>query len=129
MLSRRSALKGGTATVAAMTVTGAVAARVAVDDPVVALRDERQRVLREVHAQPETIEGEAVCMDLIGVVCRLEVQILETEPQTLAGALAQVEQLCHWEEEGVVIGGEEAIARLIEVLPGRIERLAGRAES
>jgi hypothetical protein len=66
---------------------------------------------------------------LVHDLCRAEVQILETEAQTLAGALAQVEQLCLWEEDGVVIGGDVAIHRLIEALPERIERLAGRAQS
>ncbi len=43
-ITRRSALRGGTATVAAIAVTGAVVARVAVDDPVVALERQWQAI-------------------------------------------------------------------------------------
>ncbi len=43
MLTRRAALKGGTATVAAIAGAGAVAARLAVDDPVIALVEEIKR--------------------------------------------------------------------------------------
>ncbi len=110
---------------AAIAVTGAVTARVAVDDPVIALRAERERLRTTNCNLPETREVEA--FDLVDDLCQTEVQILEVEPQTLAGALAQVEQLCHWEDDGVVVGGDVAIRRLIKVLPERIERLAGRA--
>ena len=47
MLSRRETLRGGSAAVVGIAVSGAVAARVAVDDPVVALRTERERIIAE----------------------------------------------------------------------------------
>ena len=131
MLTRRAALQGGTATVVAIAAGGAVAARVAVD-PIVALRDERERMRTTINSLADHYDAhtaDEMANILVHDLCRTEVQILEAEPQTLAGALAQVEQLCLWDEDGVVVGGDVAIARLIEVLPERIERLAGRAQS
>ena len=51
------------------------------------------------------------------------------EPQTLAGALAQVEQLAEWHRDGLTYRGDETIEPLLKALPERIERLAGRASS
>jgi hypothetical protein len=44
MLSRRETLRGGSAAVVGIAVSGTVAARVAVEDPVIALRNERERL-------------------------------------------------------------------------------------
>ncbi len=66
---------------------------------------------------------------LLKELCRAELGIVEADARTHVDALVQVEQLCLWEEEGVVNGGEEAIKRLLRVLPAQIERLAGEARS
>ena len=126
-ITRRSALRGGTATVAAIAVTGAVAARVAVDDPVVALRDERERVRATINDCPNTFEGDAVANDLVDDLCEIEACILETEAQTIAGALVQVEQLAEWHRDGLTYRGDETIEPLLRALPERIERLVGGA--
>ena len=56
MLSRRAALQGGTATVAAIAVTGAVVARVAVADPMVSL-------IRETKAAGEAWDAAESALD------------------------------------------------------------------
>ncbi len=125
MLSRRAALKGGTATVAAIAVSGAVAASSAVDDPVIALRIQRESILAAMDDLPDGPE----CNELMDAWTETEVAIAEAEPMTFAGALVQLEQLAIWADGGKPYAGAEAVKRLIEVLPERIERLAGRAQS
>ena len=51
------------------------------------------------------------------------------EPQTLAGALAQVEQLAEWHRDGLTYRGDETIKPLLKTLPERIERLSRETRS
>ncbi len=50
---------------------------------------------------------------------------MSADPQTLAGALVQIEQLAWWHRDGEPFSAEKAMKRLIAVLPERIERLVG----
>ena len=68
-----------------------------------------ESALKDFYALPDTDEAEDVKDGLVTRACVLELRMLETEPNTLAGALAQVEQLCRWEKDGVVTGSMEAI--------------------
>ncbi len=124
-ITRRSALLG---TAAAMSVAAPVAMakyRSQARDPLVPLRAHREHLRTTICNLPDTHEGDELSDALVDDLCDSEVQIMQAEPETLAGALVQVEQLCLWERDGVVIGGDEAVERLIEVLPERIARLAG----
>ena len=66
MLTRRAALKGGTATVAAIAAGGAVAARVAVDGPLLDLEQQwlRQRHYAN-HEQPGETDEERLARSLM----------------------------------------------------------------
>ena len=129
LISRRSALLG-TAAVASLAAPVAMAEHLnRASDPLVALRARREHLRTTICNFPNTHEGDEQANALVHVLCDSEVQIMQAEPETLAGALVQVEQLCLWERDGVVIGGDEAMERLIEVLPERIARLAGEASS
>ena len=128
MLTRRSALLG---TAAAMSVAAPVAVAkylTRAGDPLVALRAHREHLRTTICNLPDTHDVDEIADPLVDDLCGSELQIMQADAETLAGALVQVEQLCLWEQDGVVNGGEEAMERLIEVLPGRIARLAGRAE-
>jgi sulfur carrier protein ThiS len=129
-ITRRAALKGGTATVAAIAVTGAVSARIAVaTDPVIVLRSQREQGIAAINACPNTFEGDDVASEISSNLVEIEALIIETEPQTLAGVLAQVEQLALWHQGGLTYRGDETIEPLLKALPERIERLAGRVSS
>ncbi len=124
-ITRRSALLGTAAAVSfAAPVSPWPEHLNRASDPLVALRARREHLRTTICNFPNTHEGDEQANALVHVLCDSEVQIMRTEAETLAGALVQVEQLCLWERDGVVIGGDEAVERLIEVLPERIARLA-----
>ena len=78
---------------AAIAVAGAVAARVAVDDPIIALRDERERLWNTINSLSDHYDGhtaDEIANVLVDDLVKAEACIIEMEPQTLAGALAQV---------------------------------------
>ena len=133
MLTRRSALRGGTAAVSCAAVTtaaGAVAAVISSDtDPILALRNERDRLIARINGLPNTFEGDEMVSEIDDDLIEVEARILESEPRTFAGVLAQVEQLALWHQGGLTHRGDETIEPLIKALPERIERLAGRAQS
>jgi hypothetical protein len=89
MLTRRAALQGGTATVAVIAVTGAVAARVAVDDPVIALVEEIKRHAAAWSAIDGRLE-ESRYEAFADRYCELWVQLRETHARTLPGAVAKL---------------------------------------
>ncbi len=135
MLTRRAALKGGTAVAtcaAVITAAGAVAIpafAVEPEDPILALRNERDRLIAAINGFPNTVEGDEMGDEFSDDLIEIEARILEIEPRTLAGALAQVEQLALWHQGGLTYRGDETIEPLIKALPERIGRLAGRAQS
>jgi hypothetical protein len=89
MLSRRTALKGGTAAVAVIAVTGAVAARVAVDDPVIAMVEEIKRRYAAWLAIDENLE-EGRYYALQDRWHDLWSELHETHARTLPGAVAKL---------------------------------------
>ena len=121
MLTRRAALQGGTATVAAIAVTGAVAARVAVDDPVIALVDEIKRRAAAWLAIDEGLE-ERRYYALQDRYYEIWGQLRETRAQTLPGAVAKFRYFS--DEHDGDLGMD-----LAESLVSDFERLAGRAET
>ena len=116
MLTRRAALKGGTVTVAAIAVTGAVAARIAVDDPVVAL--ERQLWEEDEASNPaDTLEG-AAAYERFKV---LDKRMQNAVPVSLEGVAAKLRYL-KWDAS--ITGGatgERAAATALEGLEALIE--------
>ena len=88
MLSRRAALKGGTATMAAIAVTGAGAVHAAVDDPVIALIEEIKRRAAAWLAIDEGLE-ERRYYALQDRYYEIWGQLRETRAQTLPGAVAK----------------------------------------
>jgi hypothetical protein len=127
MLSRRETLRGGSAAVVGIAVSGTVAARVAVEDPVIALRNERERLHNWMNSLPSTLEGDDQRNSHIHDLCVIEARLIEAEPTTFAGALAQIEQLAEWHRDGITYVGDDTIQPLLARLPGQIERLAGDA--
>ncbi len=97
--------------------------------PLLDLRTRREALLKTFNDLPDTDETEAAKHALRNEICRTEVHIVDADARTHVDALVQIEQLCLWEREGVVCGGEEAMERLERVLPAQIERLAGEARS
>ncbi len=97
--------------------------------PLLDLRARREALRAEINNLPDTDEGDDAGNALVWRLCEAEVQIIEADARTQVDALVQVEQLCLWEQDGVVVGGKEAIERLLRVLPAQIERLAGEARS
>ena len=95
--------------------------------PLVDLRARREALNAAINNVAETNEGDDAATALVQPLCEAEVQLIEAVARTHVDALVQVEQLCLWLDGGVVNGGEEAIERLLRVLPARIERLAGEA--
>ena len=89
MLTRRAALQGGTAAVAAIAGAGAVMARVAVDDPVIALVEEIKRHAAAWSAIDEGLDesGYEAFQDRYH---ELWVQLRETHARTLPGAVAKL---------------------------------------
>ena len=126
-ITRRSALLGTAAAVSFAAPVAMAEYRARANDPLLNLRAQREKLFAEIEGLPNTHEGDEQANELVNDLCDSEVQIMQTEAQTLAGALVQVEQLCLWERDGVVTGGDEAIKHLIEVLPERIARLARRS--
>ncbi len=112
-ITRRAALKG----------------TVEIRDSVLAARDEHERAHLAFDALPDTPEAEEAKNAQTTPICQAEVRIMQAEPTTLAGALAQVETLCQWDRDGLPQGAEEVIKRLVEVLPARIEGLRKTAET
>ena len=89
MFTRRAALRGGTATVAVIAGAGAVAARVAVEDPVIALVEEIKRhaaVWEGIDGELEESRYEAFA----DRYCELWAQLRETHARTLLGAVAKL---------------------------------------
>ena len=95
--------------------------------PLLDLRARREELHAEINNMPNTDEGDDAASALIGRLSEAEVCIIDADVRTQVDALVQVEQLCLWERDGVSDGGEEAIERLLRVLPARIERLAVEA--
>ena len=89
MLTRRAALRGGTATVAAIAVTGAVAARVAVDDPVIALVEEIKRHAAVWEGIDERLEKSRY-KAFEDRFHELWAQLRKTHARTLPGAVAKL---------------------------------------
>lgn len=102
---------------------------VEIHDPVLAARNEHERAHSAFDSLPDTPEAEEAKNALTVTICQAEVDIMQAEPTTLAGALAQVETLCRWDRDGLPQGAEEVIKRLVEVLPERIEGLRKTAET
>ncbi len=104
MLTRRAALQGGTAVATCAAVTtaaGAVAAVVSSDtDLILALRNERDRLITRINGFPNTFEADEMGSELSDDLIEIEARILEIEPRTFAGVLAQVEQLALWHQGG-----------------------------
>ncbi len=93
-------------------------------DPLLALRAERASISAEIAATPE--DKDAALWPRLEDVER---RILTTEPQTLLGALAQIEVLVSMAHEGVPTFAVEAAKQLDEQIPARIEGLiAGAGE-
>ena len=120
MLTRRTALQGGTATVAAIAVTGAVAARVAVDDPVIALVDEIKRRAAAWLAIDEGLE-ERRYYAFQDRYYEIWEELHQTRAQTLPGAVAKFKYFAD-ELDG------DLDMDLAGSLVSDFERLAGRAE-
>ena len=97
--------------------------------PLLDLRTRREALLKTFNDLPDTDEAEAAKHALINEICRTEVHIVDADARTHVDALVQIEQICLWEREGVVVGGEEAMERLVRVLPAQIELLTGEARS
>ncbi len=97
--------------------------------PLLDLRTRREALLKTFNDLPDTGEAEAAKHALINEICRTEVHIVDADARSHVDALVQIEQICLWEREGVVCGGEEAMERLERILPAQIERLAGEARS
>ena len=132
MLTRRAALEGGTATVAAIAVAGAVAARIAVDDPVVALVEEITRVSKAwniVHDANDKREYKR----LEARYWELREEICETPARTIRGVLAKfTTYYCDGEIEEMRRGGEAPDELALDLLGSifrDLERLAERAEA
>ena len=89
MFTRRAALQGGTAAVAAIAGAGAIAARVAVDDPVVALVEEIKRHCAAWSAIDGRLE-ESRYEAFEDRYHELWVQLRETHARTLPGAVAKL---------------------------------------
>ena len=121
MLSRRAALKGGTATMAAIAVTGAAVARIAVDDPVFVALDELKRHTAIWYAIDEGLEKRRYKAheERYG---ELWDRLLETHAQTLPGAVAKFR---YFSDE---LNGDLDMD-LAESLVSDFERLVGRAAS
>ena len=97
---------------------------VAAHDLMLVLRAERQGLTAELAATPEG-EDAALWPRLEDV----EKRILTAKPQTLLGALAQLEVLASMADEGVPDFAEEIIAGMNKEIPARIEGLtAGLVE-
>ena len=123
-ITRRAALRGTAAVATCAAVAGAAQAA-GTQGPLLPLRAERERLKAAMSNLPNTHEGDESGFALVPDLCRAEVRILSSDAQTFADALVQLEQVCLWSRDGVVVGGDEAIDRLIRVLPARIERLVG----
>jgi hypothetical protein len=89
MLSRRAALRGGTATVATIAVTGAVAARVAVDDPVIAMIEEIKRHTAAWSASIADLDDSSY-KAFEDRYHKLWVQLRDRTARTLPGAVAKL---------------------------------------
>ena len=121
MLSRRAALKGGTATVAAIAVSGAVAARVAVDDPIIALVEEINRRAAAWFAIDERLEKSRY-KAFEDRYYEIWDELRETRAQTLPGAVAKFRYFSDELRGDLDMG-------LADSLVSDFERLAGRAQS
>ncbi len=119
MLSRRAALKGGTATIAAMAAGGAVAVRAAVEDPVMALVEEIKRHAAAWFSIDEELE-EARYYAFQDRYQELWTELRKTRAQTLPGAVAKFRYFS--DEHDGDLGTD-----LAESLVSDFERLAGRA--
>ena len=97
--------------------------------PLFDLRARREALLRAFNDLPDTDDGEVARDALVNEICSAELAIVEADARTHVDALVQIEQLCLWERDGVVVGGEQAMERLLRVLPARFERLAVEARS
>jgi hypothetical protein len=117
MLSRRAALQGGTATVAAIAVTGAVAARIAVDDPVIALVEGIKRHAAAWFAIDEGLEKSRY-KAFEDRYHELWAHLRETHARTLPGAVAKLRYFS--DEHDGDLGMD-----LADSLVGDLERLAG----
>jgi len=89
MLSRRAALQGGTAAVTVIAGAGAVAARVAVDDPVITLVEEIKRYAAAWFAIDERLE-ESRYKAFEDRYHELWTELRETHARTLPGAVAKL---------------------------------------
>ncbi len=142
MLTRRAALKGGTAAVSCAAVTtaaGAVAA--SPHEPLLALWCERQRlraVQKSLLAEAEVLEkagdgdayhrAEAKCSELEDVVFdELEHQISRSQARTIEGAAIQARILVEYLSAGQMTDDRDL--HMGRNLAAGLERLAGRAQS
>ena len=130
MLTRRAALKGGTATVAAIASAGAVAARVAVDEPLIQLERQWRARLDATHDLPDEMPEEER-QPYYDAVSGVEVEIRETPAQSVSGLCVKLRLYAHYkglfnrpEWWGLDWTDELAKAALLDA-----ERLAGRAQS
>ena len=144
MLTRRAALQGGTATVAVIAGAGAVAARVAVDDPVIALVDEIRRVNKAWHAAADARDlararGSEDWPDLeekyeaySDRYWELRAEICETPARTLRGTLAKFRGIYFdWEIKDMRAGRKVGMmeADFAASVFRDLDRLAGRTQS
>ena len=77
-------------------------------DPVLAAQDEHAGAHRAFDAVPDTPEAEEAKSALTTAICQAEVNIMQAEPVTFAGALVQVETLCRWECDGLPQGARRS---------------------
>ena len=127
-ITRRAAMSGTLTAAVVAAATTHVLPPIA-RDPVLALRHRREALREQICALPKARQGDAAANRLVCDMVDTELELMQAEPTTLAGALAQVEQLALWLQDGEPFAAEGVPARLIEALPDRIALLERRAAS
>ena len=124
MLTRRAALKGGTATVASAALIGLAEAAPSPDAQLIAWEAEIHKRIAAIDQYGRPVTDEELD-DLCGPITALENRIAETEAHTVSGLAVKFRRLLNDRKDGEGAWTDDNVRTML----ASFERLAGRAQS